>query len=536
MTVIKIVPMPGPQGSSGNVADFVFNYDADNSDSVMSIANHDMVIRTTRTGSQDADIDIESADDVWITANDQVEISSTTDNVTIFTDDYLHEWSFQDDGGLRFPNGTVQTTAYTGASLDNIKTRIWEYPSANAVAIMPETDNESIALKSSDAAAIRWHVRNNGVSGESISPTSATVTAGDGNYNVVFTIPEQNSVPVTGEYYYQISCPDNSAYDGAYFATAATTTTITFSYETDPGAFVASGSSISQPSVYSQFEVDSNGAHIKIADWSSGPGSYSHNWDFTKEGAIHFPYGPSNNRTGYGDVLRFASSVDQAIITGPAATEGSPTANRLVVAGQDGYTGTSGEGGDVYLWAGQGGSSNGNGGDIKVDGGNANGSGQAGYVKIRGGYSPNGEGGFVNIEAGNSSTSNGGNVSIYAGNSFNGENTYGGAVQIYSGQSNTNGYGGNIYLTTQSGGKVFLQPAADHAYVGTESPENRIAQVGDLAYIRVAVPTSSIGAEGDHLNMVADDGTHHYYCTGTYDGTTNIWKRIAWSNDTWPGV
>jgi hypothetical protein len=421
----------------------------------------------------------------------------------------------------------------TGASA--VKYRVWGYPTEGAIAIMPTTDNESIALKSSDAAAIRWHVRNNGGSGDSIIPTAAVVTPGDGNYQVVFTIPEQNSVPPTGSYYYQINCPNNNLFDTALYAQAATTTSITFYYPSDPGVFDASGASIYPPSVYSQFEVDSDGAHIKIADWSSGPGSYSQTWDFTKEGAIHFPYGPSNNRTGSGDVLRFAQSFDQSIITGTAPTYENPTANRLVVAGQDGTAGDGydGEGGDIYLWAGQGGGTNGDGGDIKVDAGNGQGTGEGGYVKVRGGYSPNGEGGFVNIDAGSSSTGSGGSIQITAGNSFNGENTYGGAVQIYSGQSNTNGYGGNIYLTTQSGGKIFLQPAADHVYVGSESPGNRVAQVEDLAYTRVAVPASSIGVEGHRLDMIADDANYHYYCTGTYDGTTNIWKRVAWSVDTW---
>jgi hypothetical protein len=70
-------------------------------------------------------------------------------------------------------------------------------------------------------------------------------------------------------------------------------------------------------------------------------------------------------------------------------------------------------------------------------------------------------------------------------------------------------------------------------YVGTESPENRVAQVGDLVYTAAPVPVFSVGQEGDRVGLVADDATHHYYCTGSYDGTTNIWKRIAWSSDVW---
>jgi hypothetical protein len=67
----------------------------------------------------------------------------------------------------------------------------------------------------------------------------------------------------------------------------------------------------------------------------------------------------------------------------------------------------------------------------------------------------------------------------------------------------------------------------------TGDSSNKVATLGDLAYTRVNVPASSVGAEGDVAHLVADDTTHHYFCTGTWDGTTNIWKRIEWSVDTW---
>jgi Major tropism determinant N-terminal domain len=49
----------------------------------------------------------------------------------------------------------------------------------------------------------------------------------------------------------------------------------------------------------------------------------------------------------------------------------------------------------------------------------------------------------------------------------------------------------------------------------------------------VAPPVHSTGSAGDVSGLHAYDSSHIYYCTGTYDGTTNIWKRVAWSNDTW---
>jgi hypothetical protein len=85
----------------------------------------------------------------------------------------------------------------------------------------------------------------------------------------------------------------------------------------------------------------------------------------------------------------------------------------------------------------------------------------------------------------------------------------------------------SVVLNGNNGGEFIGNP---------DVPDNQIATIGDLAYKRVAVPASSIGQAGDDAHYVADDTIHHYFCTGPYDGTTHIWKRIAWSNDTWPGV
>lgn len=47
------------------------------------------------------------------------------------------------------------------------------------------------------------------------------------------------------------------------------------------------------------------------------------------------------------------------------------------------------------------------------------------------------------------------------------------------------------------------------------------------------VPASSIGANGDVEGSVAFDSGYIYYCTADYDSVTNVWKRVAWSGDTW---
>jgi len=57
---------------------------------------------------------------------------------------------------------------------------------------------------------------------------------------------------------------------------------------------------------------------------------------------------------------------------------------------------------------------------------------------------------------------------------------------------------------------------------------------GHLEFPRNVAPTSSKGSQDDEEGAVAFDGEYIYYCTQSYsDGETDIWKRVAWSNDTW---
>lgn len=46
-------------------------------------------------------------------------------------------------------------------------------------------------------------------------------------------------------------------------------------------------------------------------------------------------------------------------------------------------------------------------------------------------------------------------------------------------------------------------------------------------------PTSSLGQVGDTLGLVAINGSYIFYCTGNYDGETNIWARVALTLETW---
>jgi hypothetical protein len=119
-TFWTLIAQKGADGSGGgdaDIADFTFTVnEGEGNESVMNIHNHDMRIETTRDDDQDSDISINSADDVWITANDTVEISSIGDDVVIYTNDFNTRWEFKNNGDFEFPDGSIQTTAYTGGA------------------------------------------------------------------------------------------------------------------------------------------------------------------------------------------------------------------------------------------------------------------------------------------------------------------------------------------------------------------------------------------------------------------------------------
>jgi len=51
--------------------------------------------------------------------------------------------------------------------------------------------------------------------------------------------------------------------------------------------------------------------------------------------------------------------------------------------------------------------------------------------------------------------------------------------------------------------------------------------------ITQTVPTTSAGATGDVAGMMAIDNDYIYICVADYDNSTQIWKRIPWSDDSW---
>lgn len=165
-------------------------------------------------------------------------------------------------------------------------------------------------------------------------------------------------------------------------------------------------------------------------------------WVFNNDGRISTPIktmkGFSNDYILSGSVLQLGVSTEETIITGPTPNADNPDAQRLIIQGQQGYQ--QGEGGDVYVWGGSGDADGitdpateaAPGGDVKVRGGYAYGTGNAGYVNIEGGTAiGSGDGGFVNIRGGYANSSGiGGRVWIKGANSNSGT---GGDVEIEAG-------------------------------------------------------------------------------------------------------
>ena len=215
------------------------------------------------------------------------------------------------------------------------------------------------------------------------------------------------------------------------------------------GAGWTSNLAVSQAPVYPS-TIESLGA-IKITS-NSNSMTLKTDGGLAIPNNIEFPFLPGNSRTGSGNNLQFEKgSVYQKIISTQDGTESVPTVERLVVSGGDSYNneGTyTGEGGDLYLWAGRGA----DGGDIKVDAGNGTNSG--GTVKVRAGQGDNGYGGFVEISSGYGASGNGGAININSGYGSN----QGGNIAIQAG--NGGSAGGNISLSVSAGSWTFKQNGA----------------------------------------------------------------------------
>lgn len=82
--------------------------------------------------------------------------------------------------------------------------------------------------------------------------------------------------------------------------------------------------------------------------------------------------------------------------------------------------------------------------------------------------------------------------------------------------------------------RIYGATAATANFVSTLGYTGSTGYTGSSgAFVPNNVPQHSSGSSGDLQGMIAFDVDYMYYCMADYDGSTNIWKRIAWTNDVW---
>ena len=232
----------------------------------------------------------------------------------------------------------------------------------------------------------------------------------------------------------------------------------------------------------------------------------SNTWTFGTDGSITFPtltvpISDNANPSGTGQTLKFKDPTQQAIIYGPPSTADHISAERIIIQGAPGYTGTDGEGGDVYLWAGPGGDTNGSGGDIKIRAGRGQGTGGGGYLNFQAGNAGDGvgaNGGWINIESGSSSNGTGGNITIDANS------------------------GGNIDLYTAAAGVIRLNTAGGNN-VWTLSPTGTTTLPGALVKSTVAKTGANLTANDVFFQVTEVNGLGEVTQATVVNGPNPLW-------------
>lgn len=94
----------------------------------------------------------------------------------------------------------------------------------------------------------------------------------------------------------------------------------------------------------------------------------------------------------------------------------------------------------------------------------------------------------------------------------------------------------NLFLSRNLG-KLFFKSSgdipADNGIFLWDDANNYPVVSAQNVFKQVAMkqttPSSSVGAAGDGAGMIAWDSNYIYICTGSHDGSTAIWKRVALS-------
>lgn len=277
-------------------------------------------------------------------------------------------------------------------------------------------------------------------------------------------------------------------------------------------------------------------------------------WAFNTDGGTIFPQlttqrgDDPNGSTISGQTLLFGNPSQEAVISTLNGFTGSEYSQRLVINPGQGYN--YGEGGDIYLWAGRGGDGSGSGGDIKIrggqggtytdggqggdggyiriEGGDAVGRGDAGYIEITGGAASTQTGGAIILTGGDSTQNLGGNVLIRAGDSTLGS-TASGAVVV--------GSGGNSWVFSNTGTVTFPDATIQRSAYPTGQQTVYVNTASTLESINLTEITGSVIMITPEVGYITTGETHDVYLPfgtdaiplGTrvtvinlYDGTANV--------------
>ena len=248
------------------------------------------------------------------------------------------------------------------------------------------------------------------------------------------------------------------------------------------------------------------------------------------DGTITFPIvsGTDGDRnTLLGPTIKMGNnpSVNEVVITGPTPTETYPTARRIVIQGQEGWgpgfgSGTpyGATGGDIDVWAGRGGEGAdhaGLGGNVNLRGGP--GGPLGGNISLLGGdaYDTDGVGGFLNFNAGNANNGGGigGNIDVRAGYG----STTGGAVNLHTaatGSTYNNNWTFGNDGTLNLPGKISNTQTRTQIQVTNQGNSNPYDGSGFVSILKSAWPTANQDIKiGDLVSGYAvagplfDDGT-----------------------------
>jgi hypothetical protein len=177
----RIATMADVGGEAADIADFVFEFiEAEDEESTaqsrITIANHDMVIRTTRTANQDSDISLTSADDIWITANDTVELTSNTDDVVIYTDANgdNYSWKFRQDGVISSENNFLAIESLYNS--EDVKGRLKFEPNNGRALLQAYSSNNTATFSADYWDTAAWITLNPGLSQLTLTNASGIIS------------------------------------------------------------------------------------------------------------------------------------------------------------------------------------------------------------------------------------------------------------------------------------------------------------------------------------------------------------------------